>query len=55
MLALIAIACCIVIPIAVAGLAVLLGKISGSKIEHPGMAPLGAADRDGSRRRGGQP
>ena len=55
MLPLIAIACCIVIPIAVAGLAVLLGKISGSKIEHPSAPLPDTVDRRGSRRRGEQP
>ncbi len=55
MLVLIAIGCCIVLPFIVAGLAVLVGKISGSRIEHPSTPPLGTADREGSRRRGGQP
>ena len=55
MLVLIAIACCVVIPIVVAGLAVLVGRISSSKISHPSAPPLGSADREGTRRRGGQP
>ena len=55
MLAIVIIACCVVIPIVVAGLAVLVGKISGSKIDHPSAPPLSAADRERSRRRGGQP
>ena len=55
MLALIAIACFVVLLLIVAGLAVLVGKTSGSNIEHPGAPPLGAADRERSRRRGGQP
>ncbi len=55
MLALIAIACCVVLPLIVAGLAVLVGKTSGSKTELPSAPPLGTADREGSRRKGGQP
>ncbi len=55
MLALIAIGCCVVLPLIVAGLAVLVGKVSGSKIDHPGARLPGTAAREGSRRRGGQP
>ncbi len=55
MLALIAIGCCVVLPFIVAGIAVLVGRISGSKIDHPGAPPLGTADREGSQRRGGRP
>ena len=55
MLALIAIACCVVIPIVIAGIALLVGKSKDSKIEHPSARPLGTADRESSRRRGGQP
>ena len=74
MLALLVIGCCVVIPIVVAGLAVLVGKsnnivlpfiVAGlarhvgksnnSKIEHTGAPPPGTADREGARRRGGQP
>ncbi len=55
MLALIAIGCCVVLPFVVAGIAVLVGKISGGKIEHPSTPPPGTADREGPRRRGGQP
>ncbi len=54
MLALVAIGCCVVLPLIVAGLAFLVGKRNDSKIEHPS-APLGTADRERSRRRGGQP
>jgi hypothetical protein len=55
MLALIAIGCCVVLPLIVGGLALLVGKRNDSKIEHSGASPLGIADREGSRRRGGQP
>ncbi len=55
MLALIAIGCCVVLPLIVAGIALLVGKSNDSKVGHPSAPPLGAADREGSRRRGGQP
>lgn len=55
MLALLAIACCLILPLIVAGVALLVGKRNDSKTEHPGTPPLGTADREGSRRRGGQP
>ena len=56
MLALIVIGCCVVVPFIVAGLAVLAGKISGSKMELPSAPPLDTAYReDSQRRRGGQP
>ncbi len=55
MLTLIAIGCCVVLPLIVAGLAVLVGRISGSKIEHRSAPLPGTVDREGSRRRGGQP
>ncbi len=55
MLALIAIACCVVLPLIVAGLAVIVGKTSGSKIELPNAPPLDTAYREDSRRRRGQP
>ncbi len=55
MLTLVVIGCCIVLPFIVAGLAVLVGRISGSRIEHPSAPPLRSADREGFRRGGGQP
>ena len=55
MLVLLAIGCCVVLPFIVAGIAVLVGKISGSKIELPSAPPLDTAYREDSRRRGGQP
>ena len=55
MLALIAIGCCVVVPFVVAGLAVLVGKISGSKVELPSAPPLDTVYREDSRRRRGQP
>ena len=55
MLTLIAIACCVVLPLIVAGLAVLVGKTSGSKIELPSAPPVDIAYREDSRRRRGQP
>ena len=55
MLALIAIGCCVVLPLIVAGLVLLVGKSNDSKIEHSSAPPQGTADREGSRRRGGQP
>ncbi len=55
MLALIAIACCVALPLIVAGLALLVGKRNDSKIEHSSAPPPSTADREGSRRRGGQP
>ena len=54
-MALIAITCCVVLPLIVAGLAVLVGKISGSKTELPSVPPLDNAYREDSRRRRGQP
>ena len=45
----------VVLPFIVAGLARHVGKSNDSKIEHPSAPPLGSADREGSRRRGGQP
>ncbi len=55
MLALIAIGCCVVLPLIVAGVALLVGKRTDSKTEHPSAAPLGTAEREGSQRRGEQP
>ncbi len=55
MLALIVIGCCVVLPLVVAGVALLVGKSNDSKIELPSTPPLGSADREGSQRRGGQP
>ncbi len=55
MLALIAIGCCVVLPLIVAGLAFLVGKRNDSKLERLSAPPPGTADREGSRRRGGQP
>ncbi len=55
MLALIAIGCCVVLPLIVAGIALLVGRSNDSKIEHPSAPPLDTADREGSRGRGGQP
>ena len=53
MLVLVAIGCCVVLPLIVAGIALLVGN--DSKIEHPSAPPLDTPDREGSRRRGGQP
>ncbi len=55
MLALIAIGCCVVLPLIVAGIAFLVGKMSGSKIELPSAPPLDTAYREDSRRSRGQP
>ena len=55
MLALIAIGCCVVLPLIVAGIALLVGRRNDSKIEHPSAPPLDTPDREGSWRRGGQP
>ncbi len=56
MLALIAIACCVALPLIVAGIALLVGRNNDNKIEHSSAPLRGTVDREGSRRRrGGQP
>ena len=55
MLVLLVIGCCVVLPLVVAGVVLLVGKSNDSKIEHPSAPLSGTADREGSRRSGGQP
>ena len=45
----------VVLPLIVAGIARRVGKNNSSRIEHPSAPPPSGADREGSRRGGGQP